>query len=120
MAKKTARFEMYKDVAGKFRFRLIAPNGKIILVSQAYLERDYANRAIKSVRKNAEVIKNYKLSDSLDGKYFFTLRSGNRKVIAVSEMYDSTKARAIGLQAVRTYAASADKVDKLIINPYVK
>jgi len=30
------KFEVYKDAAGEFRFRLKAPNGEIIAVSEGY------------------------------------------------------------------------------------
>ena len=48
-----AQFELYTDSAGKFRFRLIAPNNEIIAVSEAYESKDGALNGIESVRKNA-------------------------------------------------------------------
>ena len=47
------KFELYKDKAGKFRFRLKAGNGQIIAVSEAYESKASANNGIASVRKNA-------------------------------------------------------------------
>lgn len=47
------KFEIYKDTAGKFRFRLIAPNGEIIAVSEAYESRDGCKNGIASVKENA-------------------------------------------------------------------
>lgn len=37
-----AKFELYTDTAGQFRFRLKAANGEIILVSEAYKRRPSA------------------------------------------------------------------------------
>jgi uncharacterized protein YegP (UPF0339 family) len=48
-----AKFELYKDSAGKLRFRLRAPNNEIIAVSEAYESRGGALNGIKSVRENA-------------------------------------------------------------------
>ncbi|CAN5527825.1 YegP family protein [soil metagenome] len=47
------KFELYKDKAGKFRFRLKAGNGQIIAVSEAYEAKSAAENGIKSVQANA-------------------------------------------------------------------
>ncbi|MGH2896992.1 MAG: YegP family protein [Sciscionella sp.] len=49
----TGKFELYKDRADKFRFRLKAGNGEIIAVSEAYNSRSSALGGVESVRKNA-------------------------------------------------------------------
>lgn len=48
-----AKFEWFKDKAGKFRFRLVAPNGQTIAVSEAYESKDACVGGIESVKKNA-------------------------------------------------------------------
>ena len=47
------KFELTKDKAGKFRFRLKAGNGEIIAVSEAYESKSAAKNGIESVQKNA-------------------------------------------------------------------
>lgn len=47
------KFEVYKDRADKFRFRLKAGNGEIIAVSEAYNSKSSAIGGVESVRKNA-------------------------------------------------------------------
>ena len=49
------KFEIFKDKAGKFRFRLKASNGEIILSSQGYAFRSGCRNGIASVRKNGEI-----------------------------------------------------------------
>jgi uncharacterized protein YegP (UPF0339 family) len=46
------KFELYKDAAGKFRFRLKASNGQIIATGEAYESRASALKGIESVRSN--------------------------------------------------------------------
>ena len=46
-------FELYKDAAGKFRFRLKAANGETIAASEAYESKAGAENGIESVKKNA-------------------------------------------------------------------
>ncbi len=47
------KFELYKDKAGKFRFRLKAGNGQVIAVGEAYESKASAMNGIASIRKNA-------------------------------------------------------------------
>jgi uncharacterized protein YegP (UPF0339 family) len=51
------KFEWFKDKAGKIRFRLVAPNGQTIAVSEAYESKDACFNGIESVKKNAPVAK---------------------------------------------------------------
>jgi uncharacterized protein len=46
-------FELYKDAAGKYRFRLKAGNGEIIAVGEAYESKAGAMNGIDSVKRNA-------------------------------------------------------------------
>jgi hypothetical protein len=47
------KFELYKDAAGKYRFRLKAGNGEIIASSEAYNSKASAQNGIESVKSNA-------------------------------------------------------------------
>jgi len=47
------KFEIYKDTAGKFRFRLKAPNGETIATGEAYASKDGCKKGIESVKTNA-------------------------------------------------------------------
>ncbi len=48
-----AKFEVYKDKKGEFRFRLIATNGQIIANGQGYKSKANCIKGIDSVKKNA-------------------------------------------------------------------
>ncbi len=50
---KHPKFEIYKDKAGEFRFRLKAKNGEIIAASEGYVRKDSCKNGIASVVKNA-------------------------------------------------------------------
>ena len=47
------KFELYKDKAGKFRFRLKASNGQIIAVGEGYESKASARNGINSVKRHA-------------------------------------------------------------------
>jgi uncharacterized protein len=48
-----AKFEVYTDKAGEYRFRLKAANGEIIAASEGYKAKAGALNGIESVKKNA-------------------------------------------------------------------
>jgi uncharacterized protein YegP (UPF0339 family)/sporulation protein YlmC with PRC-barrel domain len=50
-----ARFELNKDTAGEFRFKLISPNGETVAVSEGYTAKSGALNGIDSVRENAPI-----------------------------------------------------------------
>ncbi|MGN0688387.1 MAG: YegP family protein [Oscillospiraceae bacterium] len=50
---KHPKFEIYKDKAGEFRFRLKARNGEPILASEGYKAKASCENGIASVVKNA-------------------------------------------------------------------
>lgn len=50
---KNPKFEIYKDKAGEFRFRLKATNGQIIAVSEGYTTLANCENGVESVKKNA-------------------------------------------------------------------
>ena len=47
------KFEIYKDKAGEFRFRLKARNGEVIATGEGYSSKASCNNGIESIRKNA-------------------------------------------------------------------
>ena len=51
------KFEVYKDKAGKYRFRLKAGNGEVIAAGEAYESKAGCLKGIESIRKNAPVAK---------------------------------------------------------------
>lgn len=48
-----AKFEVYKDKAGEYRFRLKAANGQVIATSEGYTTKAACENGIESVKKNA-------------------------------------------------------------------
>jgi uncharacterized protein YegP (UPF0339 family) len=48
-----AKFEVYQDKSGKYRFRLKAGNGEVIATGEAYESKSSCLNGIESVKKNA-------------------------------------------------------------------
>ncbi len=102
-----AKFEIYKDKKGEFRFRLKAGNGQNILASEGYAAKSGCNNGIASVRKNATDDSRFDRLTTSNGKPYFNLKAGNNQVIGTSEMYSSTSAMENGINSVKTNAPKA-------------
>ncbi len=51
--RKNPKYEIFLDVAEKYRFRLKASNGEIIAASQGYTRKDSCVKGIRSIAKHA-------------------------------------------------------------------
>lgn len=105
-------FEIYKDKAGEFRFRLNATNGQTILASEGYKDKSGCNNGIESVRKNAPDDNCYEKKESASGKYTFILKAANHQIIGTSQIYESVASRDNGIESVKKNAPSAKVVDQ--------
>ena len=101
------KFELYKDKAGEFRFRLKAGNGENILASEGYKDKAGAENGIASVRKNAADKGNFDIKEGSNGKPYFVLKAANHQVIGQSQMYDSTSGAEGGIASVMKNAPDA-------------
>lgn len=109
-----SKFEIYKDAAEKFRFRLRAGNGQIVATGEAYEQHAGVIKGVKSVQKNcnSEVedltigvsgISNpkYQVTTDENGKYRFHLKASNGEIIAQSEGYETKDGCMNGIEAVK-------------------
>ena len=104
------KFEIYKDKAGEFRFRLKAGNGENILSSEGYKSKASCKNGIESVRKNSVVAERFVAKTTPSGKHRFNLMASNGQVIGTSQNYESAASCDNGCEAVGRAAPDA-KVD---------
>ena len=100
------KFEIYKDKAGEYRFRLKAGNGETILTGEGYKAKDGALNGIESIRKNAVDPARFEVKEGKKGPYF-VLKAGNHQVIGQSEVYSSASACDNGMNSVAKNAPDA-------------
>lgn len=105
-------FEIYKDKAGEFRFRLKAANGQSILASEGYKDKAGCLNGIESVKKNAPEDNRYDKKEAASGKYMFTLKAANHQVIGTSQLYESEASRNNGVESVKKNAPAANVVEQ--------
>ena len=106
------KFEIYKDKAGEFRFRLKASKGQNIMASEGYKAKTGCQNGIASVQKNAPDDTRYERKETKSGKHMFNLKAGNSQVIGTSESYESVAARDNGIESVKKNAPDA-KIEDL-------
>lgn len=106
------KFELYKNKAGEFRFRLKAGNGQIILVSEGYKEKRSAENGMDSIKKNAPNDDRYERKEAKSGKYMFNLKASNGQVVGTSEQYETESSRDNGIESVKTNAPDASIDDQ--------
>lgn len=99
-------FELYKDKAGKFRFRLKATNGQIILASQGYVSKAGAMNGIQSIQNNCSDPDCFDVKTTKAG-HRFNLVARNGKVVGTSESYKTPAACTNGIKSIQKNAPKA-------------
>ena len=105
------KFEVYKDKAGEFRFRLKSGNGETILSSEGYSSKSGCTNGIESVQKNCLDEGCFDKSTTAGGKFRFNLKAKNHQVIGTSQSYASEASRDNGIGAVGRAAPAATIAD---------
>jgi uncharacterized protein YegP (UPF0339 family) len=106
------KFEIYKDKAGEFRFRLKASNGQTILASEGYSSKPACQNGVDSVKKNAADDARFERKETASGKFMFNLKAANSQVIGTSESYESAASRDNGIESVKKNAPDASVDDQ--------
>ena len=125
------KYQVYRDVAGKFRFRLRAENNQIVAVSEAYESHAGVLNGVKSVQSNCGSgiedmtiegtrITNPKYQVFYDKScgYRFHLNAKNGEIIAVSEGYETKDGCMNGIKAVQA-SCNAEIEDLTVKKPEV-
>ena len=100
-------FELYKDKAGEYRFRLKAKNGQIILASEGYTQKQNCINGIESVKKNSIEESRYEVKTNVKGQFRFNLKATNGQIIGTSENYESEAGCKNGIESVMKNAPEA-------------
>ncbi len=101
------KFEVYKDKAGEFRFRLKASNGQNILGSEGYSKKASCMNGIESVKKNSQNPDRFEKKETASGRFTFRLCASNGQCIGTSQTYDSASGCSNGMKSVASNAPGA-------------
>ena len=109
-----AKYQVYKDVAGKFRFRLRSANDRIVVVSEAYEHLAGALNGVQSIQNNCIVqiedlteegpritYPKYQVFTDAGCKYRFRLTASNGQIIGASEAYETKEGVLNGIKEMQ-------------------
>lgn len=107
----TGKFEVYKDKAGKFRYRLKAGNGQIILTGEAYNSKDACLGGIESVKKNSQKEASFEVYEDKKGGFRFRLKASNGEIIGQGESYNARSGCMKGIESIKKNAVDSKIVE---------
>jgi uncharacterized protein YegP (UPF0339 family) len=110
-----AKYQIFRDIEGKYRFRLRDSNNKIVAVSESYESKAGCTNGVKSVQKNCQsqniedkTVEGEKLSNpkyevfaDANIEFRFNLVAPNGRIVASSEGYKSKQGCLNGIEAVK-------------------
>ena len=106
------KFEVYKDKAGEFRFRLKAANGQNILRSEGYKSKTSCMNGVESVKKNSQNPERFAKKTTPSGKFRFNVTSSNGQVVGTSQSYSSESGCSNGMKSVAESSVGATTDDQ--------
>lgn len=106
------KFEVYKDKAGQFRFRLKAANGQNILSSEGYSSKASCMNGVESVKKNSQIPDRFVKKTTTSGKFRFNLTASNGQTVGTSQSYASESGCNNGMKSVANCAPGASTDDQ--------
>lgn len=87
LVSRSAFFETFQGLDGKFYFNLVAANGQNVLRSQGYTSLASAENGAESVLENGNDKRNFEVLAASNGDYYFNLKAQNGEVIGTSQLY---------------------------------
>ena len=124
------KFQLYKDAAGKFRFRVVAENGQTVASSEAYEQYGSCIKGINSVKKNSRsevedltindrkvLNPKYQIYKDAADEFRFRLKASNGEIIAQSEGYETKDACKSGIDVIKR--SQDGKIDESILTAEV-
>jgi uncharacterized protein len=86
---RTAHFETFVGMDGKFYFDFVAGNGQNVLRSEAYTTAQGAAKGIAAVTAAGVDSAAYDVQLAKNGEYYFNIVAANHEIVATSETYSS-------------------------------
>jgi len=116
----TAAYELRTAQNGEFYFVLKAANGGVIGVSETYVTKYNAERALNTVNKivtrmpsvfDAPSGAKFSVFKGIDAKYYFNLRAANGEIVMQSQSYSARTSAVGGVGSVQTNGKVASRYE---------
>lgn len=101
LVSRSAFFETFQGLDGKYYFNLMAGNGENVLRSQGYTTLRSAQNGVESVLANGNDKRRFDVLVAQNGEHYFNLKAANGEIIGTSELYVSKSNAERGARTVR-------------------
>jgi uncharacterized protein YegP (UPF0339 family) len=119
LVSRSAFFETFQGLDGKYYFHLMAGNGQNVLRSQGYTRLASAEGGADSVIANGNDKRNFELLQASNGDWYFNLKAANGETIGTSQLYATKYNAERGAVAVRALVRLARAEAKTVAAPRV-
>ncbi len=106
------KFETFVGKNNEHYFRLINEEGKVLLSSEGYTQKESLLNGIESVKRNIALPDKYEMKTAENGKHFFNLKAGNGQIISTSAKWDSPDTRHTWMQKMKTEVPAAQVMEE--------
>ncbi len=107
-----ASYSATKSAKGKWKIekvdngysaKLYANNGQLMIATEVVAQKQTAEKAVASVKKNS-LEGNFIIDKDKSGKFYYKLRNAQKSVICIGETYDSLDLCVKAIESVRKFA----------------
>ncbi len=113
-------YELRTATSGEFYFVLKSANGAVVAVSETYVTKSNAERAITTVNKiinrmpsvfDAPSGAKFAVFKGIDSRYYFNLRAANGEIVMQSQSYSARSSAVGGVASVQTNGTLASRYE---------
>ena len=104
-------FIIKKEEDGHYSVTLKVKGGHIMLNSIKHLSKSSCKNRIEIIRANASDNLKYEYKKTLDGKFYFRLKSVHGEVLGNSKFYETAELLNVGIETVRRIAPFGRVID---------
>ncbi|MEO9147147.1 MAG: YegP family protein [Ginsengibacter sp.] len=101
------KFETFVGKNNEHYFRLINEEGKVLLSSEGYTQKENLLNGIESVKKNIALADKFEMKTGENGKHYFNLKAANGQVLSTSAKWDSLEMRDTWMKKMKTEVPQA-------------
>ncbi|MDI6401893.1 DUF1508 domain-containing protein [Balneolaceae bacterium ANBcel3] len=116
-------FEVYKDVASKWRYRFRVEDGSVLLRSAAYSTRKECEEVIVKVKKYGGLAGNYEFLESRNYRYYFNLLDEQKQFLGTGLLFPDPESRGRGLKFLMNKVGVCNKegfhlIEHILLRPH--
>ena len=106
-----ATYTLEQSGNGRLMFTLRTHDGRVLLISQDFPDKNTALSRINATRHLVGMKKHFELRTAENGQPYFVLKNRHKEVIGQSEVYSDEESLSKGINLIKSNAKAAKLVD---------